>query len=348
VSDILTDLEPPHTEAELEALLGAPTPGTIDAAARLGGDLLVLGAGGKMGPSLARLAKRSIDAAGVPHRVICVSRFGSGDLEARLRGDGIETIAADLLDRARLTALPDTPNVAYLAGFKFGASGAPHYTWAMNCYLPAIVAERFRAARIVALSTGNVYPLVPIESGGATEETPVDPIGGYAQSCLGRERMFEYMADSCGTRSVLIRLNYATDLRYGVLLDIAQTVARSEPVDVTMGWLNTIWQGDANAVVLRAFELCSAPPDVLNVTGPELISIRAAATRFGELLGRPVTFTGTEAGSAFLSNAGRCHALFGKPAVSSETLIEWTAEWVRASLPTLGKPTHFETRDGRY
>jgi len=348
VSNLLTGVHAPQNEAELEDLLTTPTPGTIDAAARLDGDLLLLGAGGKMGPSLARLAKRSIDAAGVPYRVICVSRFASGDLASRLRGHGIETIAADLLAPAQLRALPDTPNVVYLAGFKFGASGAPHHTWAMNCYLPAIVADRFRTARIVALSTGNVYPLVPVESGGATEQTPTAPIGEYAQSCLGRERMFEYMAESRGTRSVLIRLNYATDLRYGVLLDIAQHVASGDPVDLTMGWLNTIWQGDANSVVLRSFQLCNAPPDVLNVTGPELISIRDAATRFAELLDRPATFTGSEAGSAFLSNAGRCHALFGLPAVPADMLIEWTSQWVKASLPTLGKPTHFETRDGRY
>jgi nucleoside-diphosphate-sugar epimerase len=347
VSDLLT-LQPPHSEAELEDALSTPAPGTIEAAAGLDGDLLVLGAGGKMGPSFARLARRSIDAAGVPHRVICVSRFGSGDLAQRLQGDGIETISADLLDPAQLRTLPECPNVVYLAGFKFGASGAPHFTWAMNCYLPAIVADRFSAARIVALSTGNVYPLVPVESGGATEETPPAPIGEYAQSCLGRERMFEYMAQARGARSVLIRLNYATDLRYGVLLDIAQRVASGEPVDVTMGWLNTIWQGDANGVVLRAFELCSSPPDVLNVTGPELISIRAAATRFAELLDRPVAFTGSEADSAFLSNAARCHSLFGQPSVPADTLITWTAEWVRANQPTLGKPTHFETRDGRY
>jgi nucleoside-diphosphate-sugar epimerase len=281
--------------------------------------------------------------------VICVSRFGSPEARDYLHRHGVETVSCDLLDRDELRALPDAPNVVYLAGFKFGASGAPHRTWAMNAFLPALVGERFSAARIVALSTGNVYPQVPPASGGAAEGTPPSPVGEYAQSCLARERMFEYMAEAHGTRSVLIRLNYATDLRYGVLLDIAQRVYGGMPVDVGMGWLNTIWQGDANAILLRAFELCSAPPDVLNVTGPELISVRDAAHRFAELLGRPAPeFTGEEAETALLNDAHRCSALFGPPRVGADTLIEWTAAWVAAGLPTLGKPTHFETRDGKY
>jgi nucleoside-diphosphate-sugar epimerase len=341
--------EAPRGEEELEELLSAPTPETVAAAARLGGDLLVLGAGGKMGPSLARLARRSIDEAALAHRVICVSRFGSGDLAERLRGDGIETVACDLLDRQALASLPDAPNVLYLAGFKFGASGAPHRTWAMNAYLPAIVAERYAGARIVVLSTGNVYPQVTPRTGGATEATPPAPVGEYAQSCLARERMFEYMAEACGTRSVLIRLNYATDLRYGVLLDIAERVRRGAPVDLGMGWINTIWQGDANAVVLRAFELCSAPPDLLNLTGPELLSVRETACELARLLGRPEPrFEGEEAETALLNDASRCHALFGLPRVAASTLVQWTAAWVGCGRPTLGKPTHFETRDGRY
>jgi nucleoside-diphosphate-sugar epimerase len=342
-------IDAPRSEAELEEFLSAPTPETVQAVSALGGDLLVLGAGGKMGPSLARLAKRSIDAAGLPYRVVCVSRFGSGEVAPRLHEHGIETISCDLLQRDELRALPDAPNVAYLAGFKFGASGAPHRTWALNAYLPATVAERFCDARIVALSTGNVYPQVPAGSGGANEATPPAPIGEYAQSCLARERMFEYMAEAHGARSVLIRLNYATDLRYGVLLDIAGRVHRGDPVDVTMGWINTIWQGDANAILLRAFELCAAPPDVLNVTGHELISVRDAALQFAALLGRPEPqFVGEEAESALLSDASRAHALFGYPRIDAKTLLEWTAGWVADDLPTLGKPTHFETRDGRY
>ena len=341
--------EAPRSEAELDELLTEPTDATVDAVRALGGDLLLLGAGGKMGPSLARLAQRSIVAAGLPHRVICVSRFGSGDLAARLRADGIETISCDLLDRQRLATLPESPNVVYLAGFKFGASGAPHRTWAMNAYLPAIVAERFAGGRIVALSTGNVYPQVAVDSGGATEETPPAPVGEYAQSCLARERMFEYMAEVHGTRSVLVRLNYATDLRYGVLLDIATRVHGGEPVDVSMGYINTIWQGDANAILLRAFELCAAPPALLNLTGPETLSVRQVALDMAALLDLPEPrFTGKEDGNALLNDATRCHELFGPPAVPASTLIEWTTSWVAGRLPTLGKPTHFETRDGRY
>jgi nucleoside-diphosphate-sugar epimerase len=342
-------IDAPRSEAELDDLLTTPTEATAAAVARLHGDLMLLGAGGKMGPSLAVLAKRSIDAAGLDHRVLCVSRFGSGDVARRLHAHGIETISADLLDRRTYATLPDAPNIVYLAGFKFGASAAPHTTWAMNAYLPALVAEHFADARIVALSTGNVYPQVPVASGGATEETPPAPVGEYAQSCLARERMFEYMAEACGTRSVLIRLNYATDLRYGVLLDIATKVHGDVAVDVSMGWINTIWQGDANAVLLGAFDLCSSPPDVLNLTGQEIVPVRDAALELAQLLGVPEPeFVGAEAEVALLSNASRCHSLFGPPRVSVETLLDWTAAWIAAAQPTLGKPTHFETRDGRY
>jgi nucleoside-diphosphate-sugar epimerase len=345
---VATTLSTPQSDEELEALLSTPTPETVGAASRLDGDLLVLGAGGKMGPSLARLAKLSIEEAGAPHRVICVSRFGGSDVPGRLESIGIETIAADLLDRSGLARLPDAPNVIYLAGMKFGASSAPGLTWALNCYLPAIVADRFRRARIVALSTGNVYPFVPTSSRGADEATPPAPVGEYAQSCLGRERMFEYFASKHGTRVLLVRLNYATDLRYGVLLDIAQKVYRGEPVDVSMSRVNTIWQGDANAVLLRAFDLCDNPPYVLNVTGPEAVSVREVALRFAERFGRSARFVGTESDVALLSDASRCHALYGRPRVPVETLLAWTAEWVRREMPTLDKPTHFETQDGKF
>jgi nucleoside-diphosphate-sugar epimerase len=342
-------IDAPRSEAELDDLLTSPTDASTAAVARLDGDLMLLGAGGKMGPSLAVLAKRSMDAAGLGHRVVCVSRFGNGDVARRLNEHGIETVSSDLLDRGAYAGLQDVPNIVYLAGFKFGASAAPHRTWAMNAYLPALVAEHFTGSRIVALSTGNVYPQVSAASGGATEETPPAPVGEYAQSCLARERMFEYMAEVYGTRSVLIRLNYATDLRYGVLLDIAGRVHRGEPVDVSMGWINTIWQGDANAMLLAAFDLCAAPPDVLNLTGPEIVSVREAALAFARLLDRPEPeFVGAEAESALLSNASRCHTLFGKPRVDVDTLLEWTAAWVAAAQPTLGKPTHFETRDGTF
>lgn len=342
-------IDAPRSEADLDDRLTAPSEASISAVSQLDGDLLLLGAGGKMGPSLARLAKRSLDAAGLDHRVICVSRFETGDVASGLQEAGIETISCDLLDREQLARLPHAPNVVYLAGFKFGATAAPHRTWAMNAYLPAIVAERFSDSRIVALSTGNVYPQVAVASGGADETAPPAPVGEYAQSCLARERMFEYMAEAHGARSVLVRLNYATDLRYGVLLDIASRVAAGESVDVGMGWINTIWQGDANAVILSALDLAAAPPFILNLTGPEILSVREVAQRFAELLDRPApTFTGEESEVALLNDASRCHALFGVPQISAQTLIEWTAVWVSEQLPTLGKPTHFETKDGRY
>jgi nucleoside-diphosphate-sugar epimerase len=349
MTDVATKPSAPRSEDELEELLSTPTPETVEAAARLGGDLVVLGAGGKMGPSLAALARRSIEAAGVPHRVICVSRFSAEGVQERLSSLGVETIACDLLEREQLAGLPDAPNVLYMAGMKFGTSGAPEQTWALNCYLPAIVAERFRDSRVVALSTGNVYPLVPVSSRGADESTATDPVGEYAQSCLGRERMLQYMASKHGQRTLIVRLNYATDLRYGVLLDVAAKVNRGEPVDISMSWVNSIWQGDANGILLRAFELCANPADVLNVTGPEILSVRHAAQRFAELLDAPApAFAGAESDLALLSDASRCHALFGPPRITGETLIEWTAEWVRRGQPTLGKPTHFETRDGKF
>lgn len=345
----LAVVPPPRSEEQLEELLTRPTAETVEAVSRLAGDVLVLGAGGKMGPSLARLAQRSLQAAGLSHQVVCVSRFSDAAVADRLRSAGIDVVPCELLDRNQLAALPDAPNIVYLAGFKFGASGAPHLAWAMNCLLPALVAERFSGARIVALSTGNVYPYVSPETGGADETTPPSPIGEYAQSCLGRERMFEHASTRDGTGVLLVRLNYATDLRYGVLVDIARKVAAGEPVDVSMGWVNTIWQGDANAVVLRSFDLCSTPPAVLNLTGPETISVRETAEGLARLLGAPEPrFAGAESSVALLSDASRCHSLFGRPQVPFETLLAWTADWVARGGATLGRPTRFETRDGTF
>jgi nucleoside-diphosphate-sugar epimerase len=339
----------PNNESELEEILTAPTPETIEAIRQMRGDLLILGAGGKMGPSLARLAHRSAQAAGGKPKVLCASRFSAPGLARTLARQGIDCIACDLLDREALARLPDAPNVLYLAGMKFGTSEAPSMTWALNCLLPALVAERFRASRIVALSTGNVYPFVPVDSGGATEQTPTGPVGEYAQSCLGRERMFEFMASRHGTRVLLVRLNYANDLRYGVLLDVAQKVYRREPIDLSMGFFNAIWQGDANAVLLRAFSLCSNPPDILNLTGPASISVRELAQRFAARFeAPPPAFVGVETPTALLSNASRCHALFGLPRVSLHTMVEWTARWVQIGGATLRKPTHYEAQDGRF
>jgi nucleoside-diphosphate-sugar epimerase len=265
-----------------------------------------------------------------------------------LQRSGIETIHADLLDDQQLRSLPDAANVVFMAGRKFGSTGAESLTWAMNTYLAARVAERYRRSRIVAFSSGNVYPLVAVVDGGARETTPPAPVGEYAQSVLGRERMFEHFSARHGTPVCLLRLNYAIDLRYGVLLDIATKVFEGRPIDVSMGALNVIWQGDANSVCLRSFAQCQSPPFVLNLTGPETLSVRVLAGRFGKLFDRPPLLEGQEAPTALLSNAGRCHELFGAPSVTAEQMIEWTAEWIKAGGVTLNKPTHFEIRDGRF
>lgn len=337
-----------ETEAQLDDLLTEPTDEIVQTLAKVGGDLLILGVGGKMGPTLARLARRAIKHGGLPGRVIGVSRFSEKAAERQLREVGVETISCDLLEDGALDRLPDAPNVVFMAGRKFGSTGAEDLTWAMNTYLPGQVAHRYRASRLVVFSTGNVYPLVSVTSGGATETHPVGPIGEYAQSCLGRERMIEYVSRRHGTLATIVRLNYAIDLRYGILYDVASRVWRSEPVEVTMGNVNVIWQGDANRAVLRSFGICASPPRLLNLTGPETVSIRQLATRFGELLERTPTFVGEEAATGLLSNAGQSNALFGYPRVSLDTMIRWVAHWVMQGGRALGKPTHFETRDGKF
>lgn len=337
------------SEAGLDDLLTTPTPAVVDALRSCPGDLLVLGAGGKMGPTLTLLAARAFQAGNLAGRVIAVSRFGEHGLRERLEASGVQTIALDLLADGAMDRLPDVPNVIFMAGRKFGSTGAESLTWAMNTYLPALVAHRFRRSRLVVFSTGNVYPLVPVTSGGAGEDVPPSPLGEYAQSCLGRERMVEHVSERHGTPAVLFRLNYAIDLRYGVLLDVAQRVNRGEVIDLGMGNANAIWQGDANALALRALAVASSPPLRLNVTGPETVSVRATARRFATLLGRPApTFLGEEAPTALLNNASRAHDLFGYPQVPLERMIRWVAHWVQIGGPTLDKPTHFEQRDGRF
>jgi len=332
---------------QLEEALSAPTAEVCESLARLEGDLLLLGVGGKMGPSLARLARRAIDRAGVRKRVIGVSRFSAEGLRRDLEAEGVETLAYDLLEEGAVEALPDAANVIYLVGMKFGSTGNEPLTWAMNVDLPARVARRFRSSRIVALSTGNVYPLTPVDGSGPSEDHPVGPIGEYAQSCLGRERMFQYYSPRYGTPCVLIRLNYAIDLRYGVLLDVARKVYDRRPVDLSMGYVNVIWQGDANAAILRSLERCASPPEIVNLTGPK-VSIRDLAGRFGRAFDVAPVFTGTEADTALLSDASKAVRWFGPPRVSLEKMIEWVAHWVKIGGPTLGKPTHFENRDGRF
>ena len=288
MADTIQNLE------QLEDRLSEPTPEVVETLRRLEGDLIVLGVAGKMGPSLARMARRASDLAGIRRRIIGVARFSSAGLEAELQRQGIETIRCDLLDEAAVRRLPDAPNVLYLAGMKFGATGQESLTWAMNTHLPAIVCRKFARSRIVAFSTGNVYGLVPAASGGSLETDSPAPVGEYAMSCLGRERMFEHFSRTQGTRVALIRLNYACDLRYGVLVDLAQKVLAGAPVDLGMGWFNTIWQGDANAMTLRCFDHVASPPLALNLTGPEVLNVRETCEKLGKLLGRKPVFTGTE------------------------------------------------------
>lgn len=342
------ELPAPATDAELEDALSRPTPGLLDSLGRIHGDVVVLGAGGKMGPSLARMLRRALDALGRTERVVAVSRFSSPEAESKLREAGVETIRCDLTDPTAVATLPSAPNVIFMAGQKFGTASAPGATWALNTVAPGIVAQRYAAARVVALSTGNVYPLSPVTTRGSIETDAVGPVGEYAMSCLGRERVFEYFSERHGTPVAIVRLNYAIELRYGVLADIARRVYRSEPVDVRMGHVNVIWQGDANAYAIRCLEHAASPPFVLNVTGREAVATRTLAAKFGERFRRPPVIVGTEAHDALLSNATRAAQLFGVPSVSLETMITWVAAWVRQGGSTLGKPTHFETRDGRF
>lgn len=335
-------------EPALEEILSRPTAPLVEAMGRLSGDLMVLGAGGKMGPSLARLARRASEAAGAPRRVIAVARFSEAGLAAALRADGIETIACDLFDREQVAALPDVPNLVYMAGQKFGTTGEEARTWAVNAVLPGLVAERFPAARIVAFSTGNVYPLWPTESEGPAETDPVGPIGEYAQSALARERVLEFYSARNRTPMAMLRLNYAVEPRYGVLRDIADRVREGRPVSLAMGRVNLIWQRDANAIALRALASCASPPLVLNVTGRHSHLVRALAMEFGRRWRTAPVFEGVEGDTALLSNSARCEAMFGAAETGIGEMIDRVAEWVEQGGRSLGKPTHFDTRDGRF
>lgn len=336
------------TVAELEAKLAEPSPQCVADLAAIDGDIIVLGVGGKMGPSLAKLASNAIKQSGKSKRVIGVSRFSNDEARRQLEAQGIETISCDLLNDADLQQLPEVPNVIYMAGNKFGTTGNEHFTWAMNSYLPGRVAEKYRDSKIVVFSSGNVYPLSTVSLGGVSESVPPGPIGEYAQSCLGRERIFEYHALKYGTKMVMFRLNYAIDLRYGVLLEIARSVFEGREIDLTMGHANVIWQGDANEMALRSLNVCSNPPNVINVTGPETMSVRWAANEFAKRLGKEAKFTGSESETALLSNAAKSHQLFGYPRVSLLQMIDWTAEWVESGGVTLNKPTHFQQREGKF
>ncbi|MCE9631244.1 MAG: NAD-dependent epimerase/dehydratase family protein [Planctomycetia bacterium] len=338
-----------HTAEDLETELSRPTPGAIEALRGLQGDVLVLGAGGKMGPTLARMVRRGLDTIGhTSRRVIAVSRFSSAAAAAGLRNHGVETIACDLLDRDAVASLPDAANVIFMAGQKFGTSDAPELTWVMNTLVPANVADRYRHSRTVVFSTGCVYPLAAVGSRGSHEDDPLGPPGDYANSCVGRERVFEYFAKLHGTPAVMYRLSYAIDLRYGVLCDVATKVARGLPVDVTMPAANVIWQGDANARAIQCLTRAASPPAAVNVTGLEPISIHWLASQFGERLGREPLITGSESSIAWLFDAQRSYDWFGPPTVGIDDMIDAQADWVRRGGETLGKPTHFEVRDGQF
>ncbi len=325
-----------------------PSDDLVSDIARLEGDIIILGVGGKMGPALARLAKQAVDKAGLKKKIIGVSRFSELGLEDELKQLGIETITADLLEEDQLQALPDAKNVLYLAGTKFGTTGKESFTWAMNSYLPGRVAQKYKNSRIVVFSTGNVYPLTPVAQGGAVEDRLPEPVGEYAQSCLGRERLFQYYTAKNHTPVLIYRLNYANDVSYGVLMDIAKAVDQGNPIDLRMGNVNVIWQGDANEMALRALHHCEVPAKVLNITGPETASVRWIAKEFGKRFNKTPLFENEENPTALLSNAGESFKLFGYPKVSLVNMIEVLAAWIQHGGKTINKPTHFQERDGKF
>lgn len=335
-------------EQQLDELLTQPDEALVQAAQHWQSPLLVLGAGGKMGPSLAVLAQRACVAAGRSVEVIAVSRFREPESRRWLEERGVRTLGADLRVPAAVADLPATTNLIYLVGMKFGTATNPGATWIANTWVPALVAQRFPGARWVVLSTGNVYPLVPVESGGSRESDPLTPQGEYAYAAVARERIVSLLASENQSPLLIMRLNYAVDLRYGVLVDLAQKIMRGEPIELTQGHFNTIWQGDANSLILRGLSLASLPPRVLNLTSPEILSVREVATQLAAHLERPVQFTGQEASTALVSNTAELVQSLGRPAVSPEQLIAWVADWTRRGGRMLGRPTHFEVRDGRY
>jgi nucleoside-diphosphate-sugar epimerase len=330
--------------AELDALLCRPSQALIDDLAKVDGDIMVLGVAGKMGPTLAGLAKAAVP----DRRVIGVARFSDADVKAWLETRGVETLNCDLLDETAIRALPKAPNIIFMVGRKFGAGGDLALTWAMNAHVPALVAQAFPDSRIVAFSTGCVYPFVSVNGTGADEAVSPNPPGEYAQSCVGRERMFEYFSHKFATPGRLFRLNYAIDMRYGVLHDIATKVLSGMPIDVSLGHVNFIWQGDASAQALRCLAHCNTPTSPINVSGHEILSVRDLAARFGALLGRDPVIVGTEQPTAWLTDTSQAAKLFGLPIVDTGQLIAWTADWVARAMPSLGKPTKYEVRDGRY
>jgi nucleoside-diphosphate-sugar epimerase len=336
------------TEEKLNEMLTTPSAKLIEDVKKIEGDIMVLGAGGKMGPTLCVLAKNAIKAAGIKKRVIAVSRFSDPIALELLHSNGVETISADLLDKESLDALPEVENIIYMAGRKFGTDGQEYLTWAMNSTLPAFVAYKFRKSNIVVFSSGNIYPIVPLSKGGCTEDDRVAPIGEYAQSCLARERAFEYASHKYGTKVFIYRLNFAVDLRYGVIFDCAKKILDGTPISLTTPCFNFIWQGSANEIAIRGLLHCESPMKIMNVTGPETVSIKEASLKLGKYLGKSPVFEGEEGNTAYLNNASRCVETFGYPDVSPETLIRWQAEYILDGGRTIDKPTHFEERKGSY
>ena len=337
------------TEEKLNEMLTTPSAKLIDDVKKIKGDIMVLGAGGKMGPTLCILAKNAIRAAGIEKRVIAVSRFSDPVALELLHSNGVETISADLLDRDSLDALPEVENVIFMAGRKFGTDGGTEYlTWAMNATLPALVAYKFKKSNIVVFSSGNIYPIVPLSHGGCSESEKVAPIGEYAQSVLARERAFEYAAKEYGTKVFIYRLNFAVDLRYGVIFDCAKKIIDGTPISLTTPCFNFIWQGSANEIAIRGLLRCESPMKIMNVTGPETVSIKETSIKLGKYLGKEPVFEGEEGDTAYLNNAGLAMETFGYPEVSAETLIKWQAEYILDGGRTIDKPTHFEERKGSY
>ncbi len=337
-----------RSEDELVEVLTRPREELVRFISQVSSPLLILGAGGKMGPSLAVLAKRAAEAAGYPLEVIAMSRFSDPRAKAFLEAHRVTTIGCDLLKAAELQRLPDTGNVLYLVGLKFGTAQDPAATWAINCVVPSRVAERFPSARIVALSTGNVYPLSEVNRGGSVEDCPLTPIGEYANSAVARERIFEFYSRANHTPIALLRLFYAIELRYGVLVDLAAKIHAGEPVELANGFFNCIWQADANELILRALSLTATPATAWNLCRPEIFSVRDVAGQLSQLLGRPAKLQGEESGTALLGSSNRLCQALGAPAVPLERMLPWITAWVKSGGPNLGKPTHFEVRDGRY
>ena len=336
------------TEEKLNELLTTPSDKLVADIAKIKGDIMILGAGGKMGPTLAILAKNAIVKAGIEKRVIAVSRFSDQIALDLLHSNGVETISCDLLDHESLEALPEVENVIYMAGRKFGTDGNEWQTWAMNSTLPAFVADKFKKSNIVVFSSGNIYPIVPLSSGGCTEDDKVSPVGEYAMSCLARERAFEYAANEYGTPIFIYRLNFAVDLRYGVLFDCAKKIMDGTPISLSTPVFNFIWQGSANEIAIRGLLHAESPAKIMNVTGPETVSIKKAAIQLGKYLGKEPIFADEPGTDAYLSDAGEAIETFGYPSVSMRTLIRWQAEWILDGGRALGKPTHFEERKGSY